>query len=88
MTPKLNDDLQREVDAHAGQPIKVEHPGTHKVYVIVDNETHERAMRALREREDLASIARGIEQMEAGEGRPLAEADSAMRKELGFPPCQ
>ena len=45
MTPKLNDDLQREVDAHAGQPIRVEHPGTNEVYVIVDNDTHERAMR-------------------------------------------
>ena len=88
MTARLNDDLQREVDAHAGQPINVEHPGTRKVYVIVDKDTHERAMKALREREDLASIARGIEQMEAGEGRPLAEADSAMRKELGFPPCR
>ena len=88
MTAKLNDDLQREVDAHAGQPIKVEHPGTHKVYVIVDHDTHERAMKALRERDDLASIARGIGQMEAGEGRPLAEADSAMRKDLGFPPRQ
>ena len=88
MTARLSDDLQREVDAHAGQPIKVEHPLTHEVYVIVDNDTHERAMKALREQEDLASIARGIEQMEAGEGRPLAKADSGMRKELGFPPRQ
>ena len=86
MISKLSDDLQREVDAHDGQPFKVEHPGTHKLYVIVDNDTHERAMQALREREDLASIARGMEQMEAGEGRPLAEADAAMRKELDFPP--
>ena len=88
MTAKLSNDLQKAVDAHAGQPIKVEHPGTHKVYVIVDCDMHERAMQALREQDDLASIARGIEQMEAGEGRPLAEADSAMQKELGFPPRQ
>ena len=88
MTPKLTDDLQKAVDDHAGQPIRVEHPVTHKVYVIVDCDTHERAMQALREQDDLASIARGIEQMEAGEGRPLAEADTAMRKELGFPPRQ
>ena len=88
MTAKLSNDLQKAVDAHAGQPIKVEHPVTHKVYVIVDCDMHERAMQALRERDDLASIARGIEQMEAAEGRPLAEADSAMRKELGFPPRQ
>ena len=85
MTPQLNDDLQRELDACGGQPIKVEHPGTHKFYVIVDNDTHERAMRALQEREDLASIERGIAQMEAGEGRSLAEADVSMRNKLGFP---
>jgi len=41
---------------------------------------------ALREREDYGSIARGIRQMEAGEGRPLAEADAAMREQLRFPP--
>ena len=56
--------------------------------MIVDCDMHEGAMQALRERDDLASIARGIEQMEAGEGRPLAEADTAMRKEFGFPPRQ
>ena len=88
MDTKLSQDQQIALDAHAGQPIKVVHPETHEFYVIIDNETHERAMRALREQEDIASIARGIEQMEAGEGRPLAEADTAMRKELGFPPRQ
>jgi len=88
MTPKLTNDLQKAVDEHAGQPITVEHPVTHKLYVIVDSDMHERAMQALRERDDLASIARGIEQMEAGEGRPLAVADTTMRKELGFSPPQ
>ena len=87
-TPKLTNDLQRAVDERAGQPIVVEHPVTHKLYVIVGSDMHERAMEALREREDLASIARGVDQMNAGEGRPLGEADAAMRKELGFPPPQ
>jgi hypothetical protein len=86
MTAQLNDDLQKEIEAHAGQPFQVVHPGTRKLYVIVDNDTHQRAMQALQEREDLASIVRGIQQMEAGEGRTLAEADAAMRKELGFQP--
>ena len=88
MTPKLTNDQQKAVDEYAGQPIRVEHPVTHKLYVIVDSDMHERAMQALRERDDLASIARGINQMEAGEGRTLTEADTAMRKELGFPPPQ
>ncbi len=38
--------------------------------------------------EVIASIRRGYEQMEAGEGRPLAEVDADIRKELGFPPRQ
>ena len=86
MAAQLSSDLTRAIDAQPGRPIKVEHPGTREVYVIVDNDTHERAMRALREQEDLASIARGTEQMEAGEGRPLAEVDAEMRAELGLPP--
>jgi len=52
MNAKLSTDLTKAIDAHAGQPIKVEHPGTHEFYVIVDSDTHERAMRALREKED------------------------------------
>ncbi len=59
MTLKLTTDLQKAVDDHAGQPIKVEHAISHKVYVIVDCDTHERAMQALRERDDLDSIALG-----------------------------
>lgn len=86
MTAKLSDDLQKAIDARAGQPIKVEHPGTRKVYVIVDNDTHERAMRALQEQENLDAIQAGIDAMEAGRTIPLAEADKQIREELGFPP--
>jgi len=85
MTPKLTDDQLKEVDAHAGQPIKVEHPTTHKVYVIVDNETHERAMRALQEQEDLAAIQRGLDDREHGREQPLDEVDAEIRAEFGFP---
>ncbi len=84
MTAKLSDDLQKEVDAHAGQPIKVEHPGTHKVYVIVDHDTHQRAMRALQRQEEVDAIAVGIDAMEDGRTIPLAEADRQIRQELGF----
>ena len=86
MTAKLSNDLQKAVDAHAGQPIKVEHPGTHKVYVIVDYEMHERAMQALRERDDIGAIQAGVDAMEAGRTIPLAEADRQIREELGFHP--
>ena len=38
--------------------------------------------------DDLASVQRGIDQMEAGEGRPFAEVDSEIRDKLGFRPRQ
>ena len=41
MTAKLNDELQKEIDAHAGQPFEVEHPGTHKLYYLVSSEKYE-----------------------------------------------
>ncbi len=86
MTPKLTDDLQQAIDERAGQPITVEHPVTHKLYVIVECDMHERAVAALRQQEDIAAIREGISQMEAGKGRPLAEVDADIRSELGLPP--
>lgn len=35
--------------------------------------------------DDVASIQRGIELMEAGMGRPFDEVDADIRKTLGFP---
>lgn len=86
MTAKLSSDQTKAVDAHAGQPIKVEHPETQKVYVIVDNETHERAMQALQEQEDHAAIQQGLKEREQGLGKPLAEVDADIREKFGFPP--
>ncbi len=57
-----------------------------KVYVIVDQEIHRRAMRALRQRADLEAIREGVPQMEAGDGQLLHDAEAERRQELGFPP--
>jgi len=38
------------------------------------------------QRQDLAAIQRGIEDMEAGRLISLEEADVQIRRELGFPP--
>jgi len=83
---RITDEQRRALAARQDQPVPAEDDQTHKVYFIYTEDLHERAMRAMQEQEDHASIARGIEQMEAGEGRPLAEADVAMRNQLGFPP--
>ncbi|MCH8046557.1 MAG: hypothetical protein IID44_22860 [Planctomycetes bacterium] len=85
MTAKLNDDLQRAVDAASGQPLRAEHERSHKVYFIYNEEMHERASIALQEQNDLDAIGAGIDDMEAGRLTPVAEADTIMRKRLGFP---
>ena len=88
MTPKLTEEQRRAVEAQHGRPVAVEDDRTHKVYFIYTDHLHRRAERALQEQEDLAAIQEGIEQMEAGLGQPLHEADAEIRKELGFPPRQ
>jgi hypothetical protein len=85
---RITDEQRQALSAHQGSPVPAEDDQTHRRYFIYSEDLHEQAMQALREREDYASIARGIQQMEAGEGRPLAEADAAMREQLRFPPRQ
>ena len=47
------------------------------------------AMRALAEKnEDLAAIRAGIQEMESGQTRPLADVDADIRRNLGFAPRQ
>ena len=85
MTPKLSDEQRLTIQAKDGQPVPVEDEQTHRIYVIVDSETHQRAMQALQRQEDLAAIQEGIDDMEAGRGMPAEEADRRIREKLGFP---
>ena len=85
MTAKLPTELRQAIqDSPDG--LRLEDDQTQAVYVVIDEETHRRAMRALREQEDHAAVREGIEQMEAGLGRPFAEVDAEIRRELGFRP--
>ena len=86
MTPKLSEEQRRALAAKEGRPIPVEDDQTHKLYVLVGEDLHRRAMQALKEQEDLAAVREGIKQMEAGLGQPLEQADAEIRNELGFPP--
>ena len=70
-----------------GEPMIIEDDQTHTVYVLVQQDLHQRAMVALRRQEDdQASVRRGLAQMEAGQGYPLAEVDADIRQRLGFSP--
>lgn len=62
------------------------HPTTQRLYVVVDDEVHRKAMEALRRQEDHDAIAGGIAQMESGQGKPLHEVEAEMRAEFGYPP--
>lgn len=60
----------------------VVNPTTNQVYIIVDKATHERAMDALRHRDDKLSIRRGVEDLEAGRYSPAIKAFA--RLDAGF----
>ena len=85
MPQKLPAELRQAIQ-ESGDVLRLEDEQTHAVYFVVDEETHRRAMRALREQEDHEAIREGIEQMETGQGRPIARVDADFRKEFGFPP--
>ena len=85
MTAKLSKELTDALHATGESELEVVDPETNRTYMIVDSETHRRAMEALRRQQDREAIARGIAEMEAGQGKPLDEAFAEMRTRLGFP---
>ena len=85
MTPKLNKELSDALHASDNGEVQAIDPETNKMYVLVDGEVHHKAMDALRRQDDLAAIQEGIDDMEAGRGMPVEEADSRIREKLGFP---
>ena len=53
--------------------------------VVQDAESYQRLIDALDRAEAIEGIKRGLEQMEAGLGRPLEEFDTYMRKKYDIP---
>jgi hypothetical protein len=88
MAINLSNELAAALRATGERELEVVDPQTQRTYVLVEAETHRRAMDALRRQQDRDAIAEGLAQMEAGEGKPLDEAFSDMRIRLGFPPAQ
>ena len=60
----------------SGEPLPLIDPRTARVYVLVDQSTHEQAMDALRRQrsDDEAAIQQGIDDTEAGRGMSLEES--------------
>ena len=85
MNEKLPAELRQAIRRSPDQ-LWLEDGETHAVYVVVDEETYRRAMRALQEQEDWNAVQQGLTQREQGLGQPLAEVDAEIREEFDFPP--
>jgi predicted transcriptional regulator len=85
MTPKLSEDQRQALRDHPGGPIPVEDEQTQQRYVLVDQGLHDRAMRALKQQDDLAAIQAGITDMEAGNVVAFEEVDARIRAKLAMP---
>ena len=81
MTLKLSQELSDALHASEA-PLPVIDPTTNQVYILVDHDTHQQAMAALQRQRDVASIQRGIDDMEAGRMQPADEAHRQGREEL------
>lgn len=85
MAAKLSKELASALHAAGNDGLEVIDPDTNRVYHIVDEETHRRAMNALRAEQDREAIAEGIAQMEAGEGKPAEQVFEGIRSRLNLP---
>ncbi len=86
MIARLPDELSQALGQGDGGPLSVEDERTRQRYVIVDEDTHRRAMKALWEQQVLEAIQEGIADMEAGRMHTTEEVDMHIRAKLGFPP--
>lgn len=79
---KLSIDIAKAIEAADGTPIPVEIPGTDRKYCLVDADMLHQALEALEFQRNVAAIQTGVDQMEAGLGRPVDEAMNDVRRRL------
>ncbi len=85
MTVELTQELAAALHASGERGLELVDLQTRRTYVLVDVETHHRAMKVLDRQQSHAAIAEGLAQMQAGEGKALDQAFSDLREKLGFP---
>ena len=85
MTQKLSKEIANALHVAGNDGLQVVDPETNRIYFIVDEETHRRAMVALRAEHDHDAIAQGVKQMESGQGKPVAQVFDEFRLRLGIP---
>lgn len=82
MTPKLSQELVDALNAAGNGELEVVNPKDNRVYYVVDGDIHRQAMGALCRQRERDAIAKGIAQMEAGEGVSLEDARKQTRDRL------
>ena len=85
MIQKLPTNLREAMGQQPNELLRLEDDQTQTVYVVVEEQTHQKAMQALREQEDWNAIRQGLKEREEGLGKPLAEVDAELREKFGFP---
>ena len=86
MAMKLSEELQRAIDNQGGTPVEFEDPQTQKVYILVEQSIHNKAMKALQQQEEVAVIQAGIDAAEQGRVSTMEEVDARIRKKFGLKP--
>ena len=81
MSPRLSEEISAALREQPTE-CRVVDPATQRTYVLVDDESHAQAMRALRQQQDLEAIQTGIQQMQAGDTMPIAEARRLAKERL------
>ena len=83
MNPKpLTPEQTEALHAAGDEPLPVIDLTNQQIYVVVDRDVHRRAMEALRQREDIAAIQAGIDDMEAGRHSPVDESFARIKEKL------
>jgi len=84
MEPQLTDE-QKEALREQGTPVRIEDSETHKVYFLIDDAFHRRAVEALERRDTDRALKAGLKDLEAGRVLSFRDVDARIRRSLGLP---
>jgi len=77
MTAKLTQELQKALREAGEHSVEFLEPETGAIYVLIAKEL-------VITPGDVSSIQRGIDQLNAGQGRPIHESKTDLARQLGF----
>ena len=83
MILSLPKEITDELHAARGE-LRLTDPSTDRVYVLIDDETHRRAMHALKLQEDWEAIQEGAAHADRGETMSVDEARAQLKRQVGI----